>query len=485
MQKKVARKGIAKNSTKGKNMSITNKKDTADLTQGNLLKQILLFTLPIIATGVLQLLFNTADLIVVKTASDTAGGAVSATNALNNLIVNLIMGISVGAGVLTAKYFGANDEKNLHEVVHTSFPTALIGGVLFGAIGFVLARPLLELFDTPANMIDQSTTYIRIIFCGAPFNVVYNFGASILRSVGNTRKPLMYLIIAGVANVLLNMFFVFVCGLDVEGVALATIISQLISAVLVVCELTRAKGPHRLNLREIRIYPAQLGKMIYIGLPAGVQGAMFSISNVIIQSSVNGFGELVVTANGAANNIEGYVYTCMNSFHQTAVAFVGQHIGAKKHKRILNICLCCVGCVTAIGFVLGVGAYLLGEPLLRILINKNIVEDSLHFGILRLSIIGTTYFLCGLMDVMCGILRGMGKSTQPMIITILSVCGVRILWIYTVFEKYKTLETLYLSYPISWALCVTIETIFFVFAYQKMIKTIDATQQPLQNEIAN
>lgn len=466
-------------------MAITNKKETADLTQGNLLKQILFFTLPIIATGVLQLLFNTADLIVVKTASDTAGGAVSATNALNNLIVNLIMGISVGAGVLTAKYFGANDEKNLHEVVHTSFPTALIGGILFGAIGFVLARPLLELFDTPANMIDQSTTYIRIIFCGAPFNVVYNFGASILRSVGNTRKPLMYLVIAGVANVFLNMFFVFVCGLDVEGVAIATIMSQLISAILVVFELTRAKGPHRLDLKKIKIYPAQLGKMIYIGLPAGIQGAMFSISNVVIQSSVNGFGDLVVTANGAANNIEGYVYTCMNSFHQTAVAFVGQHIGAKKHKRILNICLCCVACVTAIGLVLGTSAYLLGEPLLRILINENIVEDAIEYGILRLSIIGTTYFLCGLMDVMCGILRGMGKSTQPMIITILSVCGVRILWIYTVFAKHKTLETLYLSYPISWALCVAIETIFFIFTYCSMMKTIKATQQPLQTETSN
>lgn len=459
---------------------IAKKEGTVDLTQGNLLKQIILFTLPIIATGVLQLLFNTADLIVVKSASETASGAVSATHALNNLTVNLIMGLSIGAGVLVAKYFGANDKEGMYEVVHTSFPTAFFGGLIFGLIGFILARPLLELFNTPANMIDQSVTYIRIIFCGVPFNVVYNFGASILRSVGNARKPLLFLTIAGITNVFLNMFFVFVCKMDVEGVAIATIASQLLSAILVVRELTRVDGPHKLHLKEVKIYPKQLRKMIVIGLPAGIQGAMFSISNIVIQSSVNSFGELVVTANGAAHNIEGYVYTCMNSFHQAAVAFVGQHVGAKKHKRILNIALTCVACVVTVGIVLGSGAYLLGEPLLKLLINENIVGDTLEFGLLRLSIIGTTYCLCGFMDVMCGILRGMGKSTEPMIITILSVCGIRILWICTVFAQHRTLQTLYLSYPISWAICVVVEIVFFIFTYANMMKKIKQENALLQ-----
>lgn len=458
---------------------IAKKKGTVDLTQGNLLKQLILFTLPIIATGILQLLFNTADLIIVKSASETASGAVSATHALNNLVINLIMGISIGAGVLTARYFGANDKHGLYEVVHTSFPTAFFGGLIFGTIGFILARPLLELFNTPANMIDQSTTYIRIIMCGVPFNVVYNFGASILRSVGNARKPLLYLTIAGVTNVFLNMFFVLVCKLDVEGVAIATISSQLLSSILVVRELTKVDGPHKLHLKEMKIYPKQLGKMVFIGLPAGVQGAMFSISNIIIQSSVNSFGDLVVTANGAAHNIEGYVYTCMNSFHQTAVAFVGQHMGAKKHKRILNICLTCVACVVTVGLVLGSGAYLLGEPLLRLLINKNIVDNAIEFGLLRLSIIGTTYCFCGFMDVMCGVLRGMGKSTEPMIMTILSVCGIRILWIYTVFAQNHTLEILYLSYPISWAICVVVQVVFFIFTYSAMMKKIKKQNTPL------
>ena len=461
---------------------IAKRRGTVDLTQGNLLKQILLFTLPIIATGVLQLLFNTADLIIVKSASETASGAVSATHALNNLIINLIMGLSIGAGVLVAKFFGANDKKSLHEVVHTSFPTAVIGGLFFGTIGFVLARPLLELFNTPANMIDQSVTYIRIIFCGVPFNVVYNFGASILRSVGNARKPLLYLVIAGITNVVLNSFFVFVCKLDVEGVALATIASQLLSAILVVNRLTKVDGPHKLHIKGMKIYPAQLKNMIRIGLPAGIQGAMFSISNIIIQSSINSFDYLVVTANGAAHNIEGYVYTCMNSFHQTAVAFVGQHVGAKKQKRILKICITCVICVVTVGLVLGVGAYLLVEPLLRLLINKNIVVQAMEFGLLRLSIIGVTFFLCGFMDVMCGTLRGMGKSTEPMIITILSVCGIRILWIYTAFAHFRTLEVLYMSYPISWALCVIVQVVFFAVLYTKMMRKIKMEKASLQPE---
>ncbi len=453
---------------------VKNQQETNDLTQGNLLKKIILFTLPIIATGVLQLLFNTADMIVVKLASSTAVAAVGATNALNSLIVNLIMGLSVGAGVLVARYFGSKDAQSMHEVVHTAIPTALIGGIIFGAIGFIFAPVFLKWMGTPDNVIDQSTTYIRIIFCGMPFNIVYNFGASILRSVGNTKKPLSYLIIAGVINVVLNMFFVVVLNRDVDGVALATIISQLISAVLVVRSLTKTNEAHKLQIKKIKIYPEQLKKMVTIGLPAGIQGAVFSISNILIQSSVNSFGDLVMSGNAASHSIEGYVYTAMNSFHQTAVAFVGQHIGANKHKRVLNICLTCVACVSVVGVVLGAMMLLFAKPLLSLFANEEIFEHVINYGLIRLKIFAFTYFLCGVMDVLCGILRGMGKSTESMIISLLCVCGLRILWIYTFFQANRTLETLYYSYPISWIVCIAVDIAMFVVVYRKMMKKVNA-----------
>ena len=312
-------------------------KTTADLTKGNLLTNIIKFTIPIILTGILQLLFNAADIAVVGNfASDTALAAVGATGALNNLIVNLILGLSVGAGVCVARCFGAKDDKGMFEVVHTSMLTAIIGGIIFGAIGVIFGRVFLEWMATPDNVIDQSTTYMRIIFCGVPFMIVYNFGASILRSVGNTKQPLYYLVTAGVINVLLNLFFVLVLKRDVDGVALATIISQFVACVLVVRYLVKVNGPHKLYFKKLKIYGKRLRDIIIIGLPAGLQGSVFSISNILIQSSINSFGDIVMSGNTAAGNIEGFVYTAMNSFHQTALTFVGQHIGAKKEYRIKN-----------------------------------------------------------------------------------------------------------------------------------------------------
>ncbi len=458
------------------------KKGTADLTQGSLLKNIILFTLPIIATGILQLFFNAADIAVVGNfASDTALAAVGATSALNNLIINLIMGLSVGSGVLVARYFGSKDNEGMFQVVHTSFPTAVIGGVFFGAIGAIFCKQFLIWMGTPADVIDQSTLYIRIIFCGVPFNVVYNFGAAILRSVGNTKKPLLYLSLAGVINVLLNMFFVIVLKRDVDGVAYATIISQFISAVLVVRHLTKVDGPHKLYIKKLKIYPAQLKKIVSIGLPAGIQGSVFSISNLLIQSSINSFGSTIMNANTAAHNIEGFVYTTMNSFHQTALAFTGQHIGANKHHRILKICVTAVACVTAVGVIMGVGAYLLGEPLLSIYAKEEIRQDVIHYGLIRLSIVSVWYFLCGMMDTLCGILRGIGKSLQAMALTLLFVCGFRIVWIYTAFKQNPTLEILYLSYPISWGLCVIVDIVFFAVVYSKMIKGIRKKQNATDN----
>lgn len=453
-------------------------KATADLTKGNLLTNIIKFTIPIILTGILSLLFNAADVAVVGNfASNTALAAVGATGALNNLIINLILGLSVGAGVCVARCFGAKDDKGMSEVVHTSMLTAIIGGIIFGAIGVIFGRIFLEWMATPDNVIDQSTTYIRIIFCGVPFMVVYNFGASILRSVGNTKQPLYYLVIAGVINVLLNLFFVLVLKRDVDGVALATIISQFVACVLVVRYLVKVNGPHKLYFKKLKIYGKRLRDIVIIGLPAGLQGSVFSISNILIQSSINSFGDIVMSANTAAGNIEGFVYTAMNSFHQTALTFVGQHIGAKKEYRIKNICLICVACVSVVGLVLGLGVYLLGPQLLSLYAKPEIRDDVIKYGLIRMSWIAAPYFLCGIMDTLSGILRGINKSVESMVLTLFFACGFRIFWIYTVFAANRTLSVLYMSYPISWALCIIFEALLFVISYGKMMKKVRLQQQ--------
>lgn len=462
---------------------LRNQKATKDLTTGPLLKNIILFTLPIIATGTLQLLFNAADIIVVGNyASNTALAAVGSTSALINLIVNLIMGLSVGAGVSVARCFGSKDEQGVHEVVHTSILTAIIGGVVFGCIGFFLAGIFLRWMDTPANVIEQSTLYVKIYFLGVPFMVVYNFGASILRSVGDTKHPLIFLVIAGVANVLLNLVFVIVLKMDVAGVACATAIAQVISCTLVLLYLTRVEDCHRLNFKKLKIYGEKFKKMLVVGIPAGVQGSLFSISNVIIQSSINGFGDIVMSGNAAAGNIEGFVFTAMNSFHQAALTFVGQHVGAKKEGRIKNITLLCTCCVTAVGLIMGIGAFLLGRPLLGLYAEGEYEASIIEYGLKRMSIVSTTYFICGIMDVFSGILRGMGKSVSAMIISLTGVCGFRVLWIFTVFAAHKTIGVLYLSYPISWLISITAQMILFAFSYRAMMKRVRARERRLAKE---
>jgi putative MATE family efflux protein len=444
---------------------------TVDLTEGSLFKNIIKFTVPIIITGVLQLLFNAADIVVVgRYASDTALAAVSSTGALINLIVNLLMGLSVGAGVCVARCFGSRDERGMHEVVHTSMLVAMVGGVIFGLIGFFFARIFLVWMGTPDNVIDQASLYVKIYFVGVPFSVVYNFGAAILRSVGNTKRPLLFLIIAGIINVICNLFFVMVLEMDVAGVAWATAISQIISCVLVVAHLLRVKGSHRFIFTKMKIYGDKLKQIIIVGLPAGIQGSLFSVSNVLIQSSINSFGDIAMSGNGVAGNIEGFVYITMNSFHQTALTFTGQHIGARKQERIKSITAICLLCVAVVGLLLGNGAYLLGRPLIGIYEPGR--DDVAAFGLTRMSIVSTTYFICGLMDVFSGILRGMGKSISSMIITLICVCGIRVAWIYTAFAVSLTLLTLYLSYPISWLICVVAQAILFIFAYRSMLRRI-------------
>lgn len=456
---------------------------SVDLTEGPIFKRMVLFTLPIIATGVLQLLFNTADLVVVGNSTDpTALGAVGATGPLINLIVNLLLGLSVGAGVCAANYFGSRDEKSMHELVHTAFPTAAIGGVLFGIVGFFGAREFLILMDTTEELLDKATLYVEIYSIGIPVSIVYNFGAAILRSVGDTTRPLIFLVISGVVNVIFNLIFVFCFGMDVDGVAIATVISQALSAFFVVGYMMRVKEGYRFEPRKMRFYKDKFLRMLVIGLPAGIQGSFFSISNIIIQASINPFGSVVVSGNTSAANIEGYVYVGMNAFHQTALNFTGQHIGAKKYHRIKKITFLCVACVSVVGLVLGLGVLALGHPLLNLYSPGR--EDIIEIGMLRLKMICVTYFTFGVADVLSGILRGMGHSASSMFITLGCVCGLRILWVFTIFkvEAYHTLEVLFYSYPISWIANMVLQAALLAFVYFRLMKRVKKEESGAEPE---
>lgn len=439
-----------------------------NMLEGPLLSSILLYTLPIILTGILQLLFNAADLVVVGRFRGSASlAAVGATGAVTNLIVNLFIGLSVGAGVGVAHGLGSKDDETVHRTVHTALPTAIVGGLVLTVVGVSMAKTFLTWMGTPENILPLSTLYMQIYFAGMTFNMVYNFCASILRAAGDTKSPLIYLSIAGVVNVVLNLVFVAIFGMNVEGVAIATATSQCVSAVLVVIALMRRQDACRLELRKMRFYRAELLKMIRIGLPAGVQGSLFSISNVLIQSSINSFGDIVMSGNAASGNIEGFVYVTQNAFHQTAVNFVGQNMGARQYNRVKKILWVCLACVSVAGLTTGSLVRAFGEPLLRIYITDS--QEAIQYGLLRMTCICIPYFLCGLMDVSTGALRGMGASWQPMVISVLGVCGIRILWIYTIFQipQYHTPQCLYLSYTVSWVITFLFQLMAFLLLYRQ------------------
>ncbi len=446
------------------------KQSAQSMLSGPLLKNIILYTIPIILTSVLQLLFNAADLIIVgRYRGSIAVAAVGATGAITNLIVNLFIGLSVGAGVTVAHALGAHDDEAASRTVHTAIPTAIVSGIFLTVFGICFSETFLRLMGTPEDVLKLSALYMKIYFGGITFMMVYNFAASILRAAGDTKSPLIFLSVAGVVNVVLNIFFVTVFGMGVDGVALATTVSQGVSAVLVVIALMRRTDACRLVLSEMRFYRLQLLKMIRIGLPAGIQGSLFSISNVIIQSSVNSFGDVFMSGNAAAGNIEGFVYVSLNAFHQTAVNFTGQNAGAHKFDRVYKTLWICLGCVTVVGLVTGVTAYSLGETLLSIYITDS--DLAISYGMTRLAYICLPYFLCGLMDVSTGALRGLGASIEPMIISVLGVCGLRIFWIYTVFAipRYHTPECLYFSYTISWTLTFLLQLFAFFRVYKKRV----------------
>ena len=441
-----------------------------DMTNGPLLSKIIRFAVPLIFTGILQLLYNAADVIVVgRFAGPTALAAVSSTGSLTGLIINFFMGFSLGASVLVAQSYGAGDHKKISDAIHTSIVVSAICGVIVSVLGIAFGRPLLELMDSPADVIDQSALYITIIFAGSIFNLVFNFGAAILRAVGDTKRPMYYLILSGLVNVVLNMIFVVGFHMGVAGVALATVASQIMSCILVLLCLLRSHTVIRLEIRKLKLNPQMAVRLLKIGLPAGFQSAMFSISNMLIQSSINSFGSTVMAGNGAAGNIEGFVYTAMNAIYTASLTFTSQNAGARKPERIGRVVLLCQLCVMTAGLVMGGAVLLFAEPLLGIYTTD---PQVVQMGMIRLTTLAIPYFLCGMMDVMVGGLRGMGNSFVPMIVSIVGVCVFRVGWVYTIFAAHRTLETLYMSYPVSWTVTGLCHFVCFLFVKKKLTRRI-------------
>ena len=438
---------------------------------GPLFPSIVRYTIPIILTSLLQLLFNAADLVIVgRFCGSVSVAAVGSTGSITNLMVNFFIGLSVGAGVTVAHGLGSREDVIVQNTVHTSLPTALVSGVLLTIIGVSFSKTFLRMMGTPDTVLPLSAIYMKIYFSGVTFTMVYNFCAAILRAAGDTKSPLIYLSIAGVVNVILNIFFVTILQMNVAGVALATTISQGISAVLVTMALMKRTDACRLDLKKMRFHKAQLFKMLRIGLPAGIQSSLFSISNVLIQSSVNSFGDVFMSGSAASANIEGFVYVSLNAFHQTAVNFIGQNAGARHYRRVYRTLWICLGCATVVGMVLGSTAWFCGRQLLSIYITDS--QQAIEYGMIRLSYICLPYFLCGLMDVSTGALRGLGASFVPMVISVLGICGLRIFWIYTIFQipRYHTPQCLFFSYTVSWIVTFLFQMAAFLLVCRKFPK---------------
>ena len=450
----------------------SNKKFEIDMCNGPLLGKMLKFYFPLMASNILQLIFNAADVAVVgRWAGEDALAAVGSTSALINLLTNLFIGLSIGANVMIARYYGSKQDDELADMAHTAIITAIFSGILLTVIGLTLSGPLLTLMGTTKDALPLAKLYIKIYFCGMPFTMVYNFGAAILRGVGDTRRPLIFLSIAGVVNVILNLIFVILLNMSVAGVSLATIIAQSISAILIIRCLMTTDAAYKISFYKLKFNSRKFLKMMSIGLPAGVQGMLFSISNVIIQSAVNSFDTITVAGNTAAQNIEGFVYMSMNAFYQTAMSFTGQNIGAKKLDRVKKVLIYSLISVSVVGLVLGNGANLASKPLLRIYSTN---PDVIAAGALRLKYICTIYFLCGTMDVSVGVIRGMGYSIMPMIVSLAGACAFRMLYIFTIFKHYHTLEILFLSYLFSWILTTAMHLICFAIVYGKQKKILNA-----------
>ncbi len=439
-----------------------------DMIHGPLLGKLLLFALPLMLSSILQLLFNAADIVVVgRFAGDESLAAVGSTGSLINLLTNLFIGMSVGANVVAAQFYGSGQRDKISETIHTSVFVSLVCGVVMSVVGAVMSGTLLRLMSSPDDVIGLATIYLRIYFLGMPAVMVYNFGSSILRAAGDTRRPLYFLMIAGVVNVVLNLVFVIGFQMGVAGVAVATVISQCISAALVIWCMMRDDGDMHFSFRELHCSKDILFRIVRIGIPAGIQGTVFSLSNVVIQSAINSFGKIVVAGNAAAANIEGFVYVAMNSLYQTALTFIGQNYGAGEKKRIVRVLVFCQGIVIVVGTALGNLAVLFGRQLMGIYSDS---KEVIEAGLIRLSYICRFYALCGMMDVMVGSLRGIGYSVMPMIVSLLGACGLRLLWIATVFQTHRTTGMLYLSYIVTWSVTAAVHMICFAAAYRRRIR---------------
>ncbi|MBE6617753.1 MAG: MATE family efflux transporter [Ruminococcaceae bacterium] len=443
-----------------------------------LLLQITKFILPLMLTGILQLLYNAADSIVVgRWDGPNALAAVTSVGSLVNLLLNVFMGFSVGTAVTVAHDYGAKDEAGVQRTIHTSITLSLVSGIVVGIIGFIFSGTFLEWMDSPENVIDSSKLYLMIYFLGTPANMVYNFGASILRSIGETKKPLYFLTAAGILNVILNLLLVIGFGLGergygVVGVGVGTIVSQYVSAICVIVYMIKRKDSAHLDIRKLKFHPDKLRKIITVGLPAGLQGIAFSLSNVLIQSSINSFGEFAVAGNGAAANVEGFTYIAMNALYHATLTFVGQNVGARKYHKINKVVVTCMILVIVVGVVLGSLTYIFGEQLLSLYLNKNDegFDLAIAYGQERMLYISLTYFLCGAMEVMVGAQRGLGMSLIPMVNALVGTCVLRIAWIKVVFAALLTLSSVYISYPISWVFTTTAHCIFYAVRLHKLKK---------------
>lgn len=447
-------------------MNNKSKKYEIDMCNGTLLDKLISFSLPLMLSGILQLMFNAVDIIVVGNFTGSqALAAVGSTTSLINLFINLFIGISLGANVLAARHYAAGRDREMSETVHSAMALALISGIVMVFVGLIFSRGALELMDTPDDVIDQSTLYMRIYFVGMPFFMMYNYGASILRAVGDTKRPLLFLVIAGVVNAGLNMFLVIVFHLGVAGVAIATVVSQMISCVLVLMCLYRTDSSYQLRFSKLKLRWVYIKQICQVGIPAGIQSMVINFSNVLLQSSVNSFGSIAMAGYTAANNIFGFLFASIDAVTQACMSFTSQNYGVGKYKRMTKVLLECIGLSVAVALALGCSAYIFGNKILWIYTDDAAVVKA-GVEVLRYSTV--TYFLCGLMNVFPGALRGMGFSAVPMILSVIGTVGTRILWIYGVFPSHRSLDVLFISYPASWFVTVVFQVICYFIVRKKI-----------------
>lgn len=446
------------------------------MTEGAIFPKLVKFSVPLILSSLLQLLFNAADIIVVgRYAGDNSLAAVGSTSSMVNLLVNFFIGLSIGCNVVAANFLGAGKKEELNRTVHTTMVLSVIGGLILTLIGVSFSRQILVLMASPSDVLPLSTLYLKVFFCGITATIIYNFGAALLRAKGDTKRPLYILLVAGVINVILNLIFVIFFRMDVAGVAFATVLSQVFAAFYVVWILLHEEDEFRLELRKLRLDMAILGRIIKIGVPAGLQSMLFSFSNMLIQSAVNSFGAVMVAGNSAAQSIEGFVYISMNSFAQATLTFAGQNMGAHKFDRIRRLIVISEASAIVVGVVMGLSVLALGRPILGIYSKSPEVVEA---GMLRLAVIMATYFTCGMMDSMAGVIRGVGHSVMPMIITMVGACGLRIVYLATFFQipRFHTFQSIFYSYPLSWVVTFSFLTLSFIFVMRKI-------EHPSENQV--